>query len=207
MLRRVPVHLPYNLAILDRARRLADGLHLARSRARCGASPISANRQAGTCGRKTRASPTRCGARRGAGDVIGNPNETLEHLSDRFLQGADLSPGEAGGWGTVYTACYRPAESRSICVGARIMAAIDRHLHAGRARHPLSRGWQAPRAAGAGDSTSLTREKALRLAITATAWALGFERARRAMLPQLSGDNPFVRFCLPGTVGSFGNLR
>jgi hypothetical protein len=44
-------------------------------------------------------------------NVIGNPNETLEHLADRFLQAPIYRPVKTGDWGTLYTACYRPADA------------------------------------------------------------------------------------------------
>ena len=65
-------------------------------------------------------------------NVIGNPNETLEHLSDRFLQAPIYRPVKKGDWGTVYTACYRPADASVQLRWPRvILAAIDRGVPAG----------------------------------------------------------------------------
>ncbi len=111
VLRRVPVHLPYNLAIIDRN---SDWLTVFLSPDRepeVRREPYSANRQDSTI----RPDDARIvdTVRREAllENVIGNPGETMEHLSDRFLQPPIYRPVKQGDWGTLYTACYRPAES------------------------------------------------------------------------------------------------
>lgn len=111
VLRRVPVHLPYNLAILDRA---GDWLTVFISPDRAPEvrrEPYSANRQDSTIWPEDdRVADT---VRREAllENVIGNPDETMEGLSDRFLQPPIYRPVRQGDWGTLYTACYRPADA------------------------------------------------------------------------------------------------
>ena len=111
VLRRVPVHLPYNLAILDRA---GDWLTIFISPDRAPEvrrEPYSANRQDSNL----RPDDPRIAdtVRREAllENVIGNPDETLEGLSDRFLQPPIYRPVRQGDCGTLYTACYRPADA------------------------------------------------------------------------------------------------
>ena len=130
----MPVHLPYNLAIIDRS---GDWLTVFISPDRepeVRREPYSANRQDSNL----RPDDPRIvdTVRREAllENVIGNPNETLEHLSDRFLQAPIYRPVKKGDWGTVYTACYRPADaSVRAALAARQLAAIDRGVRAGRA--------------------------------------------------------------------------
>ncbi len=111
VLRRVPVHLPYNLAILDRA---GDWLTIFISPDRepeVRREPYSANRQDATIWPEDdRVVDT---VRREAllENVISNPDETLEGLSERFLQPPIYRPVRQGDWGTLYTACYRPADA------------------------------------------------------------------------------------------------
>lgn len=111
VLQRVPVHLPYNLAILDRN---GDWLTIFISPDRepeVRREPYSANRQDSTIWPEDdRMADT---VRREAllENVTGNPNETMEHLSDRFLQPPIYRPVKKGDWGTLYTACYRPADA------------------------------------------------------------------------------------------------
>ena len=111
VLKRVPIHLPYNLAVLDRS---GDWLTIFISPDRepeVRREPYSANRQDATIWPEDdRVVDT---VRREAllENVIGNPNETMEHLSDRFLQPPIYRPVKQSDWGTLYTACYRPAES------------------------------------------------------------------------------------------------
>jgi predicted choloylglycine hydrolase len=111
VLKRVPVHLPYNLAILDRR---GDWLTVFISPDRAPEvrrEPYSANRQDATI----RPDDPRIvdTVRREAllENVIGNPGETMERYGDRFLQPPIYRPVKEGGWGTLYTACYRPADS------------------------------------------------------------------------------------------------
>jgi predicted choloylglycine hydrolase len=111
VLRRVPVHLPYNLAVLDRAGDWRTVFISPDREPEVRREPYSANRQDSNL----RPDDPRIAdtVRREAllDNVIGNPNETLEHLSDRFLQAPIYRPVQAGGWGTLYTACYRPGEA------------------------------------------------------------------------------------------------
>ena len=110
VLRRVPVHLPYNLAVIDRR---GDWLTIFLSPDRepeVRREPYSANRQDATIRpQDARVADT---VRREAllENVIGNPDETMERLADRFLQPPIYRPVKEGDWGTLYTACYRPAD-------------------------------------------------------------------------------------------------
>lgn len=111
VLRRVPVHLPYNLAVLDRA---GDWLTIFISPDRepeLRREPYSANRQdATTWPEDERVADT---VRREAmlENVLGNPGGTLERLTERFLQPPLYRQVRERDWGTLYTACYRPAEA------------------------------------------------------------------------------------------------
>jgi predicted choloylglycine hydrolase len=111
VLKRVPVHLPYNLAILDRR---GDWLTVFISPDRAPEvrrEPYSANRQDATI----RPDDPRIvdTVRREAllENVIGNPGETMERLADRFLQPPIYRAVKEADWGTLYTACCRPADS------------------------------------------------------------------------------------------------
>jgi len=111
VLKRVPVHLPYNLAILDRT---GDWLTIFISPDRAPEvrrEPYSANRQDSTI----RPDDPRIvdTVRREAllESVFGNPAETMERLGDRFLQPPIYRPVREGDWGTLYTACYQPSDS------------------------------------------------------------------------------------------------
>jgi len=111
VLHRVPVHLPYNLAILDRTGDWRTVFISPDREPEVRREPYSANRQdANMRPDDPRIADT---VRREAllENVIGNPNETLEHLSDRFLQAPIYRPVRKGDWGTLYTACYRPADA------------------------------------------------------------------------------------------------
>jgi predicted choloylglycine hydrolase len=111
VLERVPVHLPYNLAILDRTGDWRTIFISPDREPEVRREPYSANRQDSTIRpHDERIVDT---VRREAllENVIGNPNETLEHLSDRFLHPPIYRPVRKGDWGTLYTACYRPADS------------------------------------------------------------------------------------------------
>ena len=111
VLQRVPVHLPYNLAVLDRTGDWRTVFISPDREPEVRREPYSANRQdANTRPDDPRIADT---VRREAllENVISNPNETLEHLSDRFLQAPIYRPVKKGDWGTVYTACYRPADA------------------------------------------------------------------------------------------------
>jgi predicted choloylglycine hydrolase len=110
VLRRVPIHLPYNLAVLDRG---GDWLTIFLSPDRAPEvrrEPYSANRQDATSRPEdTRVADT---VRREAllDNVMARPDETMERLADRFLQPPIYRPVKEGDWGTLYTACYRPGD-------------------------------------------------------------------------------------------------
>jgi predicted choloylglycine hydrolase len=111
VLKRVPVHLPYNLAIIDRKGDWHTIFISPDREPEVRREPYSANRQDSTIWPEDdRIADT---VRREAllENVIGNPGETMEHLSDRFLQAPIYRPVKKGGWGTLYTACYRPADA------------------------------------------------------------------------------------------------
>jgi len=111
VLQRVPVHLPYNLALLDRAGDWRTVFISPDRTPEVRREPYSANRQdANVRPDDPRIADT---VRREAllENVIGNPNETLEHLGDRFLQPPIYRPVRPGDWGTLYTACYHPADA------------------------------------------------------------------------------------------------
>jgi predicted choloylglycine hydrolase len=111
VLQRVPVHLPYNLAIIDRQGDWHTVFISPDREPEVRREPYSANRQDSTI----RPDDERIvdTVRREAllENVTGNPDETMEHLSDRFLQAPIYRPVRKGDWGTLYTACYRPADS------------------------------------------------------------------------------------------------
>jgi predicted choloylglycine hydrolase len=111
VLKRVPIHLPYNLAILDRRGEWLTVFISPDREPEVRREPYSANRQDSTIWPEdVRIVDT---VRREAllENVISNPDETMEHLSDRFLQPPIYHPVRQGDWGTLYTACYRPADS------------------------------------------------------------------------------------------------
>ena len=92
---------------------------------------------------------------------LSDPGAGLEQIVQSFLTEPVWRDPALHGWGTLYTACYRPAE-RSLELrwhGNEWRQSVA-EFTPGRAHDPLSRGWQAPRAAGAGGSAGLTREEA-----------------------------------------------
>jgi len=113
VLRRVPVHLPYNLAILDRAGDWRTIFISPDREPEARREPYSANRQdANLRPEDTRVADT---VRREAllENVMSNPNETKERLLERFTEPPIYRPVGPGDWGTLYTACYRP-ETRAV---------------------------------------------------------------------------------------------
>lgn len=113
VLQRVPVHLPYNLAILDRAGDWRT-VFISPDRApEVRREPYSANRQDSTAWPEDdRVADT---VRREAllENVMANPAETRERLLERFTEKPIYRPVKPGDWGTLYTACYQP-EARSV---------------------------------------------------------------------------------------------
>ena len=109
VLQRVPVHLPVqSREVLDRTGDWRTVFISPDREPEVRREPYSANRQdANMRPDDPRIADT---VRREAllENVIGNPNETREHLSDRFLQAPIYRPVKKGDWGTLYTACYRP---------------------------------------------------------------------------------------------------
>ena len=110
VLRRVPVHLAYNIALLDR-----DGgwcsVAIAPDRPpEVRREPYSANRQ----GQHAWPDDLRLAdtVRREAvlGACLDNPAQTMDSLVRRFLDRPLHRPVSEGGWGTLYTAAYRPTE-------------------------------------------------------------------------------------------------
>jgi predicted choloylglycine hydrolase len=109
VLRRVPVHLPYNLAILDRGGGWQTVAIAPDRQLEIRREPYSANRQ-GThvWPDDHRIADT---VRREAllEAYLDNPAETLERLLERFVRPPIYRPIQPEGWGTLYTACYFPA--------------------------------------------------------------------------------------------------
>lgn len=108
VLRRVPVHLCYNIALLDRAGERATveispdrGVELRRE-------PVSANRQGANSW--PAAGHLHDTVRREAllAAVMSNPSETVDTLAARFLAPPIHRPLGKDGWGTLYTACWLP---------------------------------------------------------------------------------------------------
>lgn len=113
VLQRVPVHLPYNLEVLDRAGDWRTIFISPDREPEVRREPYSANRQDGNQQPEdARVADT---VRREAllENVMGNPNETRERLLERFTEAPIYRPVTPGGWGTLYTACYQP-ERRSV---------------------------------------------------------------------------------------------
>lgn len=113
VLRRVPVHLPYNLAILDRAGDWRTVFISPDREPEVRREPYSANRQDSTAWPEDeRVADT---VRREAllENVMGNPGETRERLIERFIEPPIYRRVLPGDWGTLYTACYAP-EARAI---------------------------------------------------------------------------------------------
>ena len=113
MLQRLPVHLPYNLAILDRRAEWRTVYISPDREPETRREPYSANRQDATAWPEDdRVADT---VRREAllENVLGNPNETKERLLERFTEAPIYRAVKPGGWGTLYTACYQP-EARAI---------------------------------------------------------------------------------------------
>jgi len=111
VLKRVPVHLPYNLAIIDRKGDWHTVFISPDREPEVRREPYSANRQDSTIRPDDQRIVDTVRREALLENVIGNPNETMEHLSDRFLQAPIYRPVKKGDWGTLYTACYRPADS------------------------------------------------------------------------------------------------
>jgi predicted choloylglycine hydrolase len=108
VLRRVPVHLCYNIALLDRGGERATveispdrGVEVRRE-------PVSANRQGLHSWPK--AGYLQDTVRREAllAAVMSNPAETVDSLLAHFLTAPIHRPLGADGWGTLYTACWLP---------------------------------------------------------------------------------------------------
>jgi predicted choloylglycine hydrolase len=109
VLRRVPVHLPYNLAILDDGGDWRTVFISPDRKPEVRREPYSANRQDSTAWPEDdRVADT---VRREAllENVLGNPAETRERLLERFTERPIYRPVKPGDWGTLYTACYQPA--------------------------------------------------------------------------------------------------
>jgi predicted choloylglycine hydrolase len=107
-LRRVPVHLCYNIALLDRTGERAM-VEIAPDRApELRREPFAGNRQ-GEHG-WPEAAHLQDTVRREAllAACLGNPAETLPGLVDRFLAPPLFRPLGADGWCTLYTACWQP---------------------------------------------------------------------------------------------------
>ncbi|MFO1154820.1 MAG: C45 family peptidase [Rhodospirillales bacterium] len=110
VLRRVPVHLAYNIALLDRHH---DWCTVAIAPDR----PPETRREAYSANRQglhawpddLRLADT---VRREAvlAAYLDNPAQTADSLVQRFLDRPLHRPVSEGGWGTLYTAAYRPAE-------------------------------------------------------------------------------------------------
>lgn len=113
VLERVPVHLPYNLALLDRHGDWRTVFISPDREPEVRREPYSANRQDATAWPEDdRVADT---VRREAllENVMNNPAETRERLLERFTERPIYRPVKPGDWGTLYTACYRP-ETREL---------------------------------------------------------------------------------------------
>ena len=108
VLRRVPVHMPYNLALVDRhggwrSVAIAPDRPLVEL-----PEPVSANRQ----GAHAWPDDARLAdSVRGESILLScldNPALTLDRLVARFLQPPVFRPLQPAGWGTLYTACWQP---------------------------------------------------------------------------------------------------
>jgi predicted choloylglycine hydrolase len=120
VLRRVPVHLCYNIALLDRSGQRAT-VEISPDRgAELRREPVSANRQG--LHSWPEAGYLRDTVRREAllAAVMSNPSETVESLLARFLTAPIHRPLGADGWGTLYTACWLPESNElRLCWPAR----------------------------------------------------------------------------------------
>jgi predicted choloylglycine hydrolase len=113
VLQRVPVHLPYNLEVLDRAGDWRT-IFISPDRApEVRREPYSANRQDATVLPEDASVLDTVRREALLENVMGNPNETRERLLERFTEPPIYRPVKPGDWGTLYTACYRP-EMRSV---------------------------------------------------------------------------------------------
>jgi predicted choloylglycine hydrolase len=110
VLQRVPVHLSYNIALLDR-----DGgwysVAIAPDRpAAIGRHPLSANRQGEHAWPEDQSLSDTVRREAVLAVCLDNPNQTADGLLRQFLSRPLYQPVSARGWGTLYTAAYRPAE-------------------------------------------------------------------------------------------------
>lgn len=110
VLRRVPVHLGYNLALLDRGGRHATVFVAPDRPARVEPWLVSANRQAADA-RPDEPSVLDSALREATVQArLSDPATGLTQLVDSFLTEPVWRDPVRHGWGTLYTACYRPGE-------------------------------------------------------------------------------------------------
>jgi len=110
VLRRVPVHLSYNIALIDR-----DGawysVAIAPDRPpEVGPNPFSANRQGEHAWPEDQIVSDTVRREVILAACLDNPAQTEAGLIVDFLNRPLYRPVSDGGWGTLYTAAYRPAE-------------------------------------------------------------------------------------------------
>lgn len=110
VLRRVPIHLGYNLALLDRGGRHATVFVAPDRPARVEPWLVSANRQAADA-RPDEPSVQDSALREATVQArLSDPTTGLAQLIDSFLTEPVWRDPVRHGWGTLYTACYRPRE-------------------------------------------------------------------------------------------------
>jgi predicted choloylglycine hydrolase len=111
VLKRVPIHLGYNLALLDRGGRHATVFVAPDRPARVEPWLVSANRQAADA-RPDAPSVQDSALREATVQArLSDPAAGLAQLVDSFLTEPVWRDPARHGWGTLYTACYRPREA------------------------------------------------------------------------------------------------
>ena len=111
VLKRVPIHVGYNVALLDRRGRHATVFVAPDRPARVEPWLVSANRQAQDARPDDRQRAGFGPARGGGPGAAVRPGSGLGQMVESFLAEPVWRDPARHGWGTLYTACYRPAEA------------------------------------------------------------------------------------------------
>jgi predicted choloylglycine hydrolase len=110
VLQRVPVHLAYNIALLDRGGGWCSVAIAPDRPPKVRREPYSANRQGQHAWPDDRRLADTVRREAVLEACLDHPAQTVDGLVQRFLSRPLHRPVSEGGWGTLYTAAYRPAE-------------------------------------------------------------------------------------------------